>query len=232
MDGLIEINFPNDSVLIRQTEYTAPKEIFQAVCDIIGEHYTKHGFKYARSRPKITLKGTDFDIVVAFWSSGYNMAGSFVNLEIIGHAYSKKLALFDKENGNDFNGFLLLHADFWTKLNSVNKNGTVKIYSLDGELASERIEDYDYAVDIFNCNYNLWRVTEEKIGLIIQYIDEYFIKQISGLTDKQNMIRFLNGIPPNSELGRENSRFIKFIELQFNNDNDLISIMKEKRIIN
>lgn len=225
------IKFSPDSILNRQTENTAPKDIFQAVCDIIGEHYKTLGFKYARSRPKITLKDSDFEIVIAFWSSGSNMAGSYVNLEIIGHAYSKKLAEQDKIDGNTFKGFVLSHADFWTKLNNSNPNGTIKTYLLDGELAAERTEDYEYAIDRYNCNYNLYGVTEDKVEKIIQYIDKYFIEQIKGLVDKEKMLKFLNELPPGRELGRENSRFCKFIEIQFNNDKDLISKMKEKRII-
>ena len=224
------VEFPINSILNNQTENTAPKEIFQAVCDIIGEHYKSLGFRYARSRPKITLKNSDFEIVIAFWSSGSNMAGSYVNLEIIGHAYSKKLAKQDKIDGNKFKGFLLSHADFWTKINTSNPKGTIKTYLLDGILANERIENYDYAIDRYNCNYNLYGITEEKIGMIIQYIDKFFINQIKELIEKEKMLKFLTELPPKSQLGRENDRFYKFIELQFNNDTDLISIMKKKKL--
>jgi len=224
------MKFKDDSILRNQDERTPPKAIFQAVCDLIGEHYSSQGFKYARSRPKITRKGTEFDIEIAFWSSGSNMAGSYVNLEIIGHTYSKKLAKIDKEEGNTFKGFLLSHGDFWTKLNRNNPNGTIKTYLLDGELVSERTEDLDYAIDRFNCNYNLYGITESQIDSIIEYIDKIFIEQITGLSNKEQLIKFLENLPPRTELGRENERFYKFIELQHSNDVDIIELLKNKEI--
>jgi hypothetical protein len=224
------IKFPYDSILRNQNDRTPPKEIFQAVCDLIGEHYSSQNFRYARSRPKITGKGTEFDIEIAFWSSGSNMAGSYVNLEIIGHAYSKRLAKIDKEQGNTFKGFLLSHGDFWTKLNSNNPNGTVNTYLLDGKLVSERKEDLDYAIDRFNCNYNLYGITESQIDSIIEYIDKIFIEQINELSNKEGLIKFVENLPPRTELGRENERFYKFIELQHNNDNDILKVLKNKGI--
>ena len=59
------------------------------------------------------------------------MAGSHVNLEIIGHAYSIKLAKLDKLAGNKLKGFLLSHGDFWYKINHQNRKGLVNVYLLD-----------------------------------------------------------------------------------------------------
>lgn len=225
------IKFPPNSILNHQNENTSPKEIFQEVCDLIGNYYQQFGFKYTRSRPKITIKDSDFDIVIAFWSSSSNMAGRYINLEIIGHAYSKKLAQIDKIEGNTYKGFVLSHADFWTKLNTSNPNGCINTYLLDGQLAVKQTKDIPYAIDRFNCNYNLYCITENQIDKIINYIDKYFVNQIIGLVNKENMKKFLEELPFGKQLGIDNNRFCKFIELQFNNDGDLIELIKIKQIM-
>jgi hypothetical protein len=46
-----------NSILINHTQSHTPcKDIFQAVCDEIGAFYSKKGFKYTASRPKITIE--------------------------------------------------------------------------------------------------------------------------------------------------------------------------------
>jgi hypothetical protein len=84
------MSWTQNKTLLDYTKYTPCKEIFQAVCDEIGQHYAQFGFTYARSRPKITFKNKDIKLEIAFWSSGYNMAGDYVQLEIIPHFYDVK----------------------------------------------------------------------------------------------------------------------------------------------
>ena len=69
------MNWKEDSILNNYNEYTPCKDIFNAVCDEIAEYYIPKGWKYAKSRPKLTYNDKSVKIEIAFWSSGSNMPG-------------------------------------------------------------------------------------------------------------------------------------------------------------
>ncbi len=95
-----------DSILNNYNSNTKPSEIFKEVCDLIGNYYTKKGWKYSKSRPKIIYNNSDLTIEINFWSSRSNMAGSFVHLEILPYVCSKKLKKWIKENKIGRNQFI------------------------------------------------------------------------------------------------------------------------------
>ena len=72
-----------DSVLYEVTEYTATKDIFQAVCQEIGRYYTTKGMKYTKSNRKLKWKGNKIQCEFGFWSSCSNIPGKWVALEIV-----------------------------------------------------------------------------------------------------------------------------------------------------
>ena len=82
-----------NSVLNHMSKYTPPREIFQAVCNELGRYFTSRGAKYTKSRPKLKWKGSRLRCEMGFWSSHSNMAGEWVNLEIVTTVY----ALDDQE---------------------------------------------------------------------------------------------------------------------------------------
>ena len=226
----MEITIPENSVLNNYDEITPPKVIFQAVCDLLGEHYSKKGFSYSRSRPKITLKGEIFNTVIAFWSSGSNYAGGYVNLEIIGTVYSKKLAKVDKENGDKSKGLLLSHTDFTNKLNHDNPNGLITVYLMDNTIADERTEDLTYALDIHNANYNIYGINQENLNSIKSFIDRILINSINGLKKKDSFIEFIQKFHVNEYFKEKNKRLYKFVELEFENDLELIKALENRGI--
>ena len=226
----MEITIPKDSVLNNYDETTPPKVIFQAVCDLLGEHYSTMGFSYARSRPKITLKNEIFKIVIAFWSSGSNYAGGYVNLEIIGTVYSQKLAKFDKENNVNGKGLLLSHTDFTNKLNYEKQQGHVTVYSMDGKIVAERTEDLPYALDKHSGNYNIYGISQENLNAIKSYIDGILINPIIGLKNKDSFMEFIHNYQVNEYSRSTNKRLYKFVELELDNDSQLIEFLKKKGI--
>lgn len=226
----MEITIPENSVLNNYDETTPPKVIFQAVCDLLGEHYSKKGFSYSRSRPKITLKDEIFNIVIAFWSSGSNYAGGYVNLEIIGTVYSKKLAKIDKENGDKSKGLLLSHTDFTNKLNYEKPNGLITVYLMDDTIADERTEDLPYALDMHNGNYNIYGINQENLNSIKSYIDRILINSINGLKKKDSFIEFIQKFRVDEYFKDENKRLYKFVELEFENDLELIEVLEKRGI--
>src|SRR5262249_19857619 len=91
--------FAEGSPLHHLSPYTAPKDVFHAVCDELARFFAPEGWKYSRSRPKLTHSRGDLDCEVCFWSSRSNMAGSFVCLEVVAHVRSKRLAKWMKAHG-------------------------------------------------------------------------------------------------------------------------------------
>lgn len=60
----------------------APKDIFQYVCDCIGEHYKEQGMRYAKSSHKLSWKLQKLKCSISFYSSHSNTPGQNVLLEI------------------------------------------------------------------------------------------------------------------------------------------------------
>lgn len=93
------MSWTDNNTLLAHSKDTPCQEIFQAVCDELGKHYQTKGFKYSRSRPKLTIEEGNIKLVIAFWSSGSNIPGNWVNLEIIPNFYSNQLAKTSKIKG-------------------------------------------------------------------------------------------------------------------------------------
>jgi hypothetical protein len=72
---IMDMSWTENKLLLNHSGYTPCNEIFHAVCDEIGKYYEKYGFKYSRSKPKITHKDQDLKLDICFWSSGSNIPG-------------------------------------------------------------------------------------------------------------------------------------------------------------
>lgn len=83
-----EWTWQEGSVLYNKSPYVPPREIFQAVCDELGRYYSEKGAKYTRSNRKIKLKFERVLCELGLWSSHSNMAGEWVNLEIVTSVYA------------------------------------------------------------------------------------------------------------------------------------------------
>jgi len=67
------MSWTENKTLLEYSKYTPCQEIFQALCDELGKHYEAKGFKYSRSRPKLTIEKDNIKLVIAFWSSRNNI---------------------------------------------------------------------------------------------------------------------------------------------------------------
>lgn len=100
---MTEWKWEDNSVLYNTSPYTPPREIFQAVCNELGRFFAQSGAKYTRSNRKIKWNLGTVRLETAFWSSHSNMAGNWVNLEIVSNVYA-----IDK-SGLEKNGLLYLY---------------------------------------------------------------------------------------------------------------------------
>lgn len=79
---------------------TSTGELFQAVCDALGEAFKAEGFCYARSSHRMTKKYSAFDLKINLTSSHSNTAGHYVAIEILPYLQitDKSLELPDCRN--------------------------------------------------------------------------------------------------------------------------------------
>lgn len=68
--------------------YTPPAEVFEAVCAELGAYYTARGAKYTKSNRRIKFTFERVRCEIGLRSSHSNMAGKWVNLEIIPSVYA------------------------------------------------------------------------------------------------------------------------------------------------
>tara|TARA_R110002050_G_scaffold45035_1_gene106996 strand:+ start:952 stop:1551 length:600 start_codon:yes stop_codon:yes gene_type:complete len=94
----MKTHWNKDSILNTFHSETKPSEIFKEICNSIGNYYSEKGWKYSKSRPKIRRESNDLVLEINFWSSHSNLAGSYVQLEILPYVSSKKLKKWIKEN--------------------------------------------------------------------------------------------------------------------------------------
>lgn len=164
-----------NSVLMNYNENTPCKDIFRAVCDELAEYYIPKGWKYAKSRPKLTYNDKSLKIEIAFWSSGSNMQGDYVNLEIIPAIYSLDLKKDLNSKGIESKGYILGYPTiFFEKLESIPK-GTKRVIDLKGKIHEYEDEYEETSVLIHHNNINVYGINENDFLNIINFINTKII---------------------------------------------------------
>ncbi|MTH14142.1 hypothetical protein [Flavobacterium sp. LC2016-01] len=203
----------DNKTLLEYSKRTPCKEIFQAVCDELGKHYAAKGFKYSRSRPKLTLEIDDIKLVIEFWSTKSNTPGKSVSFEILPNFYSKQLA-----KTSTINGFLFGHTGlFYHKYTDNPKQILVK--QIFGDQL-ERIDEYSTESNIIENHYcNVYGIDKEKFDSIVKFIDDKIVIWISKLATNEGILELItnacrtrvwaiNGKGTNSD-------FVNYVKLHF-----------------
>ncbi len=193
------------------------KEIFQAVCDEIGRHYEKKGFKYTRSRPKIVYKDKEIKLEICFWSSRSNTPGEYVNLEILPNFYSLEL-----EKQSKIKGYLFGHTGINNTKYTDDKT-KVRIIQIFGDIV-ESIDEYSYeSVIRNNHNCNVYGLDKVKFDKIVEFIDTTIISWIGKIKTEQGVRELLDNptdmriwaLNLNGKGG--NSDFVEYVKTKFQN---------------
>ena len=192
-------------ILLNYSERTPCKEIFQAICDEIGNHYSKKGFRYAKSQPKLTIQTENLKLEIKFYSSGSNMPGSYVNLEILPAFYSSKLAKMNKSKG-----FLFGHTGLFYHKYTDNPK-LIRVNKIFGEVI-DREDEYSYeskVIDSNNCN--LYGINELKLNQIIEFIDSKIVVWLKKLENIDEINQFVQDASPTRKSSFEgNSEFLQY----------------------
>ncbi|WP_166243138.1 hypothetical protein [Paenibacillus turpanensis] len=216
-----------DSILNNDSPYTSCKEIFQAVCDEIGTYYTTKGFKYAKSRPSITYKDKEITLQIAFWSSGYNTPGDYVNVEIIPAFFSTKIARVKKTaQPRSKRGYLFGHPAIFLHDLPGREPGTVRIRQIFGD-EMERYEEGKS--EKLNHSCNVYGITHEKFENIIHFIDNHIISYIDVLKDHEKLLAFIEGSNKERSYYLNNPELLEYIEIAFpSRKGQLIEVLQKK----
>ena len=121
-----------NSVLYSDSPYIPSKDIFQAVCNELGRYYSQSGAKYTKSNRKIKWNFERIRCEIGLRSSHSNMAGEWVNLEIIPNVYA--LDESEMERGG------LLYVDIRPK--------NFNVYGIDNKLFFEIIGYIDENLEL------------------------------------------------------------------------------------
>jgi hypothetical protein len=178
------MSWTSNKILLHPSPNHAPKDIFQAVCDELGDYFKNKGFRYAKSRPKLSYKDKQIKLEINFWSSRSNMAGEYVNLEILPYFYAVELAKTKHK------GLLFGHAALFNEKYSDDPH-KIKIVQIYGENL-ERIEAKSKESLIkYNNNCNIYGINENRFNKIIEFIEEKILPWITLLQTKEGVESFL-----------------------------------------
>jgi hypothetical protein len=195
-----------DSILNKYNKRTPTKEIFQAVCDALGEVYSRQGFTYSRSGRKLTLIKDDLKLDISFYSSRNNEAGEWVDLEILPVLYSRNL-IRNKEKG-----ILLSHVSFFSKkLTGDSQTGTLIVRKINGEESKNRRENFPESVFQFSNNVNIYGLKEEGFLKIVAFINHQVIEFSQFLAAPETMLETLGECSWKARKTLERSAFLEYV---------------------
>ena len=207
--------FEEESVLKNYSESTPCKEIFQAVCDEIGKYFTEKGWKYSRSRPKITIKNKELKIEIAFWSSVSNTPGNFVKIEILPQIYSLELLKKLKSEGIKSKGHILSFRDLFYEHLETSEKGKKIIINAFGE-KTERIDEHNLTPEIiFNKSVNVYGLKENEFIKIIDFIESRVLVWFERINNIEQIDLFLNKITERDKTTLKGGNFEKLIKLKY-----------------
>jgi len=187
-------NWSKDSVLNTYNEKTPCKEIFQAVCDELGTYYSKKGWKYSRSRPKLSFDDQNTKLEIAFWSSGSNWPGERVIIEIIPSFYSSDFNKYLKAKGIESRGYMLGYpAILAQRLEGIPK-GIKRVITISGEELEFEEEYEETSILFYNHNVNIYGLNEELFFKIVHFIDTKIIPWQETLEDYEKLKKRLSSM--------------------------------------
>lgn len=146
------------------------RPLFLAVCDDLAAIFTKEGFRYARSVPKLTCKQKDCKLQIQFASSHSNLAGKFVCFEICPYIFVTHPAqMLPDRRGKDVISYDLTEESEEAK----KKQCTILKFPFGESICHYEIDENP---GIRYCNtVNLCMIDIQKFEQLVVYIREKFV---------------------------------------------------------
>lgn len=142
MSSGINWTWEENSVLNHMSAYIPPRDIYMAVCHELGRYFAIKGAKYTQSKPGLKWNGTKLRCEMGFRSSHSNIAGEWVNLEIVTSVYALDNTAMERKG----------------ILNYAPRPKNFNVYQIDGQQFSEIIRYIEDTLEL------IWSL-ETKEGL-------------------------------------------------------------------
>ncbi len=187
--------FPAQSPLQRSSApHLAPKTLFGATCDELARYFGllyPTDVRYARSRPKLTFKTERFKLVMAFWSSGSNMAGQNTALEVVPTLYSLDVVRQQKAKGIKSDGMMLSNMDFFDEEMPDGKKGTLRVERLfEPPITHKRSRNPATRRHSNHCN--LYGLDVARFALLARFLDQRVVGLMTKLHTPQGCQDYLS----------------------------------------
>lgn len=94
---MLDWKWKEGSILYQCRAHTPTREIFQAVCDELGRYYQDRGLKYTKSSRRLKWRGERLRCEFGLCSSHSNIAGKWINLEVVSSIYALDTAGMERK---------------------------------------------------------------------------------------------------------------------------------------
>ncbi len=204
------MNWTDSDTLLHHDETTPCKDIFQAVCNELGKYYSDKGFKYARSKPKLTYKDNEIKLDIKFFSSASNTAGEWVCLDIIPDFVSIDL-MKDKYP----NPYILGPSTILTKIGDWSDKRLIITETAFGERI-ENIDDYsEEPLFRYSNNCNVYGIDSGKFEMLVSFIDSKIISWIGKAKTKEGILEVINNRNKRTDWELKNSGLREYAKRKF-----------------
>ena len=178
------MTWTENEILLNQSVDSNPKDIFQAVCDELGKHYSQKGFKYARSTPKLSYKDKYIKFEIRFSSSSSNTRGESVSLGMFPTISSTELIKAKHKTP-----YILGVSGMLTKKGDWENKNLLIAETVFGEKIEHIDEHMNEPIFSYSNYCNVFALDEIKFEKLIEFLnDKIFIwitkiKTISGVKE-------------------------------------------------
>jgi len=212
------MSWTENAILAQMNPNPSCEEIFKAVCEELGKYYENKGFKYSKSRPKISYQDKELKVEIAFWSSRSNIPGEYVKLEIVPSFYSKAVIKngLSTINSKVVKGLIVSAGSLFNqKLKETTETG--KLIQIFGDCILQESR----AEISFNNSCNIYNIDDERFKKIIEFIDSkivYWIEKVKTEDGVYELVNYTSKKGIESLKGKNtNSDFIPYCKTAFVN---------------
>ena len=219
-EGVRDFTWSADSLLASINSSAPTKEIFQTVCNEIGQFYQLKGFKYSPSARRLEYKYQDFKCKIQFSSSHYNMAGKYVLMEINTGIYPLQLEKQYKAAKESVFPIILPNVNLLDEVIPGGEPGKVIGISIFGETNEIKDTRYTIALRKHARSANIYNIDIDNFKKILKYINGVVCYSFKLVTDQKELAEYINSSFGERFYWLKDKRFVDYLNLYHSKDSD------------
>jgi len=225
-DNVSQFYWQENSMLKKVTSQSECKEVFESICCEIGRFYSQFGIKAFKK--KIQYKFDDYKLELQFSSSGYNLKGDFIWLEITSGIYPNKLKTYYKEQNERLLPIIFSNTNLLDyKISRVKDEGfiTKGINILGEEIIKE--SKFNESTVEHSRGANLYNISIDEFRLILRYINRVIKKSVEVVTDKECLMEYLLNPTQRQLYWITEKRTIDYVNIYYETNEEVQSRMND-----